>query len=87
MIVFGASKKLESLKSKIGNLDMKLLNSFENVKYDIYNIYQWIDYLNAVIVNQNQTIDAQSSTINNLQITMKDMRVSGRMTKRTAKGS
>lgn len=75
MIIFGASKKLESLKNKVGNLDMKLLNSFENVKYDTYNIYQWIDYLNAVIVNQNKTIEVHSLNINNLQIAMKNVPV------------
>lgn len=73
MAIFGSSKKLELLKSKIGNLDMKLFNSFDNLKYDIHNIYQWIDYLNKVIASQNKTIYGQSTMIKHLQIAIKEI--------------
>ncbi|MEA3515489.1 MAG: hypothetical protein U9R34_08480 [Nanoarchaeota archaeon] len=73
MVILGSSKKLELLKSKIGNIDIKLLNSFDNIKYDIHNIYRWIDYLNTVIEGQNKTIYGQSSTINYLQIAIEEI--------------
>ena len=73
MVIFGSSKKLELLKSKIGNIDIKLFNSFDNLKYEVHNIYQWIDYFNTLIAGQNKTIYGQSITINHLQNAIKDI--------------
>ena len=56
MILFGASQKLESLKRRVGDLDTKLTYSFDNVRGDVNNIFEWIDYLDHKVTHQGQQI-------------------------------
>ncbi len=73
MILFMGSKQLDSLKQKIGSLDFKLSNSFENVRSDVNNLYAWVDYLNAVVLGQGETINSQAGTIAGIQHTLENV--------------
>lgn len=67
MIIFGASKQLELLKQKIGSFDIRLSTSFENVKADVNNLYEWVDYLNSISASQSETINSQASSITDIK--------------------
>ena len=66
--------QLENLKVKVGNIDVRLQNSFENVKADINNLYSWVDYLHSVAGYQGSMINEMHSTIKDLPKNKQEIR-------------
>ena len=53
-MVFVSNAQMHSLKAKIGLLDVKLTNSFSNVRDDIDNLYSWVEFLKNLVDSQSE---------------------------------
>lgn len=59
-------KRKYASKKDLEVLDSKLTTSFSNIKKHNENIFEWLDYFNTKITEQQQTISNQNQTFQNI---------------------